>query len=686
MFGCSLLTSIIYDGMVIYMLQKTALGFAHKKIIVYGTGINAASFIDKYQEKTNILCCLDKNRRNGNFRGVSIRSWEDIEVGYADVIVIAASDKYISDIYFRIIYNCDRNMLDVFDCHGVNLRDVYRYEYIPYHVRPLIRPDRKELLKKEIDVHGAISFDLFDTLIMRRVMEPEDVFKCVAAKLADDCPIKENFFLLRKECEMKVNAVVQGFEAIYREMERKAGLQVHELDYVAEIEIACEKELLLPRQGMKEIFDYAVDSGKRVNIVSDMYLGADVLEEIIASFGFSGYDGILVSCDYGTSKGEKLFDRYRESVHASSYLHIGDNALADGVNARGHGIDSFLIPSGIDLMRASSMRRALYYAKGNFNRRVLGEFIAQLFQDPFSLCGSGGGVPIEAFSVLGKCFISPIVFIYLKKVKEKIAKEKFDKILLGARDGYLFDKIIKLGLTDMEPSRFEYVYISRVLAFQLGLGHPVVDEDYNKYSKFVDLNDFGKENFDSEMDTPYKSTKENYKVYLSKHGIDLSGKYLFCDLISSGTVQHSIQFMFSRGLEGFYLGRNSFLGERQINATSVFDMGEIPKDQMLIDRLETFISSDEPSVIGMDWQGEFIFAEEQRSENELLILKRIQDEIIEGVHELIEMSAIFDDGLEKKLAYSFLKSLDDLVFIGELSQLKQWIYHASGDEKIKLFP
>ena len=657
-----------------------------RRIIVYGTGINAKNFVTEYRDSLEIVCCLDKWRRSGIFEDIPISDWESIDIGDADCVVIAASDNNVRDIYFRIIYNCDRNQLGIYDWHGVNLREVYRYEYIPYPVRPLIKPDRKELLKKEIDVHEAISFDLFDTLIMRRVMEPEDVFKCVAVKLTDDCPVKKDFFLLRKECELQVNAVVHGVDAIYREMERKAGLQAHALDYVAEIEIACEKELLLPRQGMKEIFDYAVASGKQVNIVSDMYLGADVLEEIIVSFGFSGYDGFLVSCDYGTSKGEKLFDRYRESVHASSYLHIGDNALADGVNARSHGIDSFLIPSGIDLMRASSMRRVLYYAKGNFNRRVLGEFIAQLFQNPFSLCGSGGEVPIEAFSVLGKCFIAPIVFVYLKKVKEKISKEKFDKILLGARDGYLFDKIIKLGLTDMEPSKFEYVYISRVLAFQLGLGHPVVDEDYNKYNKFVDLNDFGKETFDSEVDIPYKSTKEKYKAYLSKHDIDLSGKYLFCDLISSGTVQHSIQFMFSHGLEGFYLGRNSFLGERQINATSVFDMGEIPKDQMLIDRLETFITSDEPSVIGMNQQGEFIFAEEQRSENELLILKHIQDEIIKGVHELIEISAVLDDELEKKLAYSFLKCLDDLVFIGELSKLTQWTYHASGNEKIKLFP
>lgn len=666
--------------------MKTSIAFLHRRVIVYGTGINAASFIDRYQEKANILCCLDKNKRSGSFRGVAILSWEDIEFGDADAVVIAASDKYISDIYFRIIYNCDRNQLGIYDWHGVNLREVYRYEYIPYHVRPLLRSDRKELLKKEIDAHEAVSFDLFDTLIMRRVMEPEDVFKYVAIKLADDCPIKENFFLLRKECEMKVNAVVHGFESIYREMERKAGLQAHELDYVAEVEIACEKEILLPRQGMKEIFDYAVASGKRVNIVSDMYLKKDVLEEIIVSFGFSGYEDILVSCDYGTTKGEELFARYQESVHASSYLHIGDNAFADGVNARSHGIDSFLIPSGIDLLRASSMRRVLYYAKGNFNRRVLGEFIAKLFRNPFSLCGSGGEVPVEAFSVLGKCFLAPIVFIYLKKVKEKISKEKFDKILLGARDGYLFDKIIKLGLTDMEPSQFEYVYISRVLAFQLGLGHPMVDEDYNKYSKFVDLNDFRKETIDNEIDIPYKSTKENYKVYLNEHGIDLSGKYLFCDLVSSGTVQHSIQYMFSQGLEGFYLGRNYFLSERQIDATSVFDMGEIPKDQMLIDRLETFISSDEPSVIGMNHQGEFIFAEEQRSENELLMLTHIQDEIIKGVHDLIEMSAIFDDELDKKLAYSFLKSFDNLLFTGELSQLNQWIYYASGNEKIKLFP
>lgn len=41
----------------------------------------------------------------------------------------------------------------------------------------------KEELKKELQQYDAISFDVFDTLIMRRILNPEDIFEMVDARI-----------------------------------------------------------------------------------------------------------------------------------------------------------------------------------------------------------------------------------------------------------------------------------------------------------------------------------------------------------------------------------------------------------------------------------------------------------------------------------------------------------------------
>ncbi|MBE6085491.1 MAG: hypothetical protein E7203_08600 [Selenomonas ruminantium] len=668
-------------------MKGTMDGFIDKKIIVYGTGLNAKSFIIKYREVLDIICCLDKVRRFGDCAGIPIKNWAEIEIGTADCIVVAATDKYIREIYFRIIYDCDRNKLDIYDWRGVNLRDVYSYEYVPYNVRPFLKNERMEMLKRAIDDHEAISFDLFDTLIMRRTMEPEDVFKIVAAHLEDSCPVKDEFFLLRKSCELEVNAVVYGFDEIYRRIEKKAGLKVHELDYIAEMEIAIEKEVMVPRNGMKEILEYAVSKGKRVNIISDMYLSVQVLEDLINHLGIQGYEYIFVSCEHKASKGGELFDIYKEKIKANSYLHIGDNQYADGECALLHGIDVFMIPSGIDLLRASPLRKILYYAKGDANRRLIGECIAELFQDPFCLCGAGGRIPVALPHILASCFIAPIVYKYLEALINEVKQKKYNKVLLGARDGYIFDRIIKEVPLGLKADDFVYMYVSRTLAFQLGLGTTAVDEDYKKYLEVDDRRKIeqDKDFLSGKEKIPYRHTKENYTKYLRRLGVTLSGKYLFCDLISGGTVQHSIQGMFSKGLDGFYLGRSFNYQHREISYVSVFERGEIPNDQLLVDCLETFVVSPETTVTGMDSQGEFLFADEKRSKSELVLLSKVQDEIVVAVKGIADLAATCEGKIDKMLTYMLLRGVEYIEPIGQLSQLKEWIYYDNNGEQTRLF-
>ncbi|WP_029201255.1 hypothetical protein [Oribacterium sp. NK2B42] len=655
----------------------------NKRIIVYGTGINSKHFIDENKNVSAIVCVIDNTILSGFFNGIPIYTWEEIEPDAADCLVIAANPKHTKEIYYRLIYDCDRNGLAIYDWRGIDLRKAYRYEYILPETYNLYSKNRRENLLKAIDNHEAISFDLFDTLLMRRVIAPEDVYDIVDRKLPNTSILKGQFKKIRRECELESNSVIKGFEKIYDQLIIKANISKEEAEYIARIELATEKELLVCREGMREIFEYAVKTGKRVNIISDMYFGKEELEKILEFHGIRGYEKIYVSCDFGKSKRKGLFDVYKHEVKAGSYLHIGDNDETDGISAEKHGIDSFLIPSGIMLLRASNIRRLLYYAKGVTNRLFIGELIADVFNDPFCLCGRNGVVPVNTSRILGKYFVAPIIFTYVKELLYIQKEKNYDKVLLGSRDCYLFSKIVKNLFPSEYNLKYVYIYISRELAFKLGMGNEIVDKDYEKYLVIDDRRRIEEDpEFLSGREViPYRKTKESYERYLKKLGIDKSGRYLFCDLISGGTVQHSLVPAFEKELEGFYLNRTFSYMDRKLNYISVFEREDYPHDQLMVDRLETLICSPEPSVKNIDEKGDFIFGHETRSKSELTLLNEIQKEIIDSVCDFINHK--YD--IEKYMSIDCLIMLDNLNLYGELEQMKDWIYFDSNGEQVRLF-
>ena len=666
--------------------------FTGVKLIIYGTGINANAFIEKHKANCNILCCVDKHKLTGSCNGIPIKTWEDIEPGMADCLVIAATERHTREIYTRIIYDCDRNKLDIYDCRGVDLRNAYRYEYVVPEMKCSYDLNRKALLRDMIDKHDVISFDIFDTLVMRAVLEPEDVFDYVDCKLPDDSKLKGRYKAIRREIELKSKADINGVEELKKGFVFFAGLTEDEAAEVLKIEIECEKELLLVRGSVKEIFDYAIESGKKVYLISDMYYSEDILVGILNRMGIFGFEKIFVSCDYGVTKRNGLFEKYKEQVKADSYLHIGDNYEIDRESALKSRIEGFIIPSGINLLRASPFRRILYYAKGGVNRRFIGEFIACEFNDPFCLCNGGLTVPIDKPEILGIYYLAPIVYLYVKKINDLQKKIKYDKVLLGARDCYIISRVINEIDDFVKKDDYLYLYISRVLAYKLGMGNPVVDDDYRIYFEADKrrLLDEDEDFISGAEKTPYKKTKESYWKYLNSKGIERSGKYLFCDLISGGTVQHSLNVLFDKGVDGFYFSRTHSYTHRNIAFSSLYESDEYPHDQVLTDRLETFLSAPEPSVRDIDENGNFVFENETRSREELLLLQSIQNAIIEGVRKIREYETIYASEIDKKLAITLVMEIDNTSWDGELSQMKawtatEWINGDNIGEQVKIF-
>ena len=92
---------------------------------------------------------------------------------------------------------------------------------------------------------------------------------------------------------------------------------------------------------MISIFYSALNQGKRVYIISDMYLPKPVIQEMLEKCGVSGEEKLYVSNTYGVNKiSGKLFEIVtREgNLDKKRMLHIGDSLKADCLGAIKAGI------------------------------------------------------------------------------------------------------------------------------------------------------------------------------------------------------------------------------------------------------------------------------------------------------------------------------------------------------------
>lgn len=195
----------------------------------------------------------------------------------------------------------------------------------------------------------AVSFDVFDTLVLRNCTQPTDVFdfvELVYNKRHPHDPIR-SFKKQRLEAEIDAAALRENgatnISEIYDMLDSSFGPS--RCEELQEIEIEVELSLCRPNQEMKHLYDSLIEHGVRVYITTDMYLPVEVIDRILKNCGYLRYSGLFLSSDTGYSKrnGTQFsFLLESEGIDASYICHIGDTFISDYAMSRKHGIRSFL--------------------------------------------------------------------------------------------------------------------------------------------------------------------------------------------------------------------------------------------------------------------------------------------------------------------------------------------------------
>lgn len=202
-----------------------------------------------------------------------------------------------------------------------------------------------EQARRQASDRSVISFDVFDTLLVRISSDPNAVFHLVENRYGF-----RGFTDLRMACETEArqSASAAGREdtnldEIYQLLLARGGAAYLE---ARARECELEKSLLRPNPEICELLREFHGQGKRIVVTSDMYHSSAFIYDLLSDLQLP-IERVFVSSETGCLKRTgNMFRHVVEELGVSvdDVLHIGDNWLADIKPARAAGVSAAFYP------------------------------------------------------------------------------------------------------------------------------------------------------------------------------------------------------------------------------------------------------------------------------------------------------------------------------------------------------
>lgn len=284
--------------------------------------------------------------------------------------------------------------------------------------------------KRLIIESDVVSFDMFDTLVVRLIYKPSDLFDIVERKFDKIFNLHSCFKQKRIESEIGIsnkNNEATTIDEIYSNLEN---FNDDEKKWLKQLELDLEKRLIKVKKEGKCIYDYAKAHGKYCVLTSDMYLPVKFIKSVLNDLGYY-FDEYFVSGNEKVSKSNgnmysMLLDRYK----GKKIVHIGDNYNYDILNAKKYKIKTIYLKNKKKWPKVYTLEESLINSYRNYNH-----FESEL----------------ENF---GYKYLGPFMLGFSKFINKNLIGD----VLFLSRDGYFMKKVYD---SLYENNESKYFYCSR---------------------------------------------------------------------------------------------------------------------------------------------------------------------------------------------------------------------------------
>lgn len=307
------------------------------------------------------------------------------------------------------------------------------------------------------DTRQLVSFDIFDTTLIRKCGSADSIFYLISLKLYPDNASKQNdFFIWRKAVEAKqaknLHNNMLTLDEIYQDFDER-NFNEFTKDQVKTIELETESDNLACNYQIKKEIQAKRQQGYLICFISDMYLPSDFLRGIlIREQCCEEDDNIFVSCEHKCSKAEgSLYKRVKEHYgNTITWTHYGDNNMSDIKIPRWMGIKTKKVDTEFTKAEAYLLKQTANHQYYQELRLLIGtQRYARLYHQ----------FPSED-SMNAADFLLPSYIPYLYYIRNIVAKENYQRLYFISRDAYILYRAYTTCL-NKKNTDCQYVYFSR---------------------------------------------------------------------------------------------------------------------------------------------------------------------------------------------------------------------------------
>lgn len=563
---------------------------------------------------------------------------------------------------------------------------------------------KRLILDSEVEY---VSFDIFDTLITRPLYNPIQVFDILNEKFSKTFKTNVSFSKIRIDSEAAIRHKFGELfpeyqdvtiDEIYSEMMQIYDLPVDIIDTMKEEEINLEMNLLKVRNSAKVLFDLAKSLGKRVIIVSDMYLTEDIIKRILEKNGYREYYRLYLSSKIRLTKHTGDMFKYVLNdllIPGNKIIHIGDTWENDHINPEKLGIKTFFFPKTLEVFEnkiqgevtnhCSSLAQlatgAVINNKEYQNSLGYGAMLATVankyFDNPYRSFNENSDLNADPYFI-GYYPVGMHLYGFSKWLIENSQMLGYKKLYFMSRDGYLPMLIYnKLAENYKNAPKAEYIYSSRkalmpfiiknkfdlfdlpVAIFNHSAGtlknllkfcmKSVTDEEYRKRlykykididRRFTDKEDYNRFIRAFQQELYSKEEHEKNKLMCSEYYSKIERDSATVDMGYSGRIQSAISAAVGRGIDAFFIHSDNakYYNESRKQNFKIHSFYDFEPCMTGVIREHVF-SSFEPSCISFDKtkDGDVVpvFEKMEKCISDQLVIQQIHRGAIEFVEDFI---------------------------------------------------
>lgn len=343
----------------------------------------------------------------------------------------------------------------------------------------------------------CVSFDVFDTLIVRPFWRPTDLFILLGKAFVRQFHYQHDidFAYLRIEAERRAREVHSRQEEvtldqIYTRLKRMTDWSEEWISWIKTYEITLEAQFCERRKATWELYDFARYLGKRLVFTSDMYLPTEVVRSLVEKAGYTEWEDIFVSSAIGKTKATgTLYRHLCKSLHLepNAILHIGDTWGSDIESAQREGLRTLFLQKSSELLQGWNKELGCHDIFDAMFSRALGvvdgtaalEFIGirsmlavcanRLFDNPFHVFPKDSDFGGDAF-FFGTFPLGMHMLAFTQWLQRTAKRRGTTGLHFLARDGWLPMKSYECLYGDTtEALPHDYWHINRRIANQLQL-------------------------------------------------------------------------------------------------------------------------------------------------------------------------------------------------------------------------